>query len=104
MKPHHTVPRVRLVSTVVRAKDQVSTDLGDETVILSLASNEYYSLKEVGTRIWELIQEPKTVKEVRDTILNEYDVAPEHAERELLAVLQEMADEGLIEVKNEEAR
>ena len=79
----------------------MSTDLGKEVCILGLGSSEYYSLEEVGARIWEIIQEPKTVKEILDSILNDYAVAPERCERDLLAVLQEMADEGLIEVRNE---
>ncbi len=77
----------------------MSTDLGDETVIMGLASEEYFSLQDVGARIWEMIQEPKTVKEIRDAILNDYAVEPERCEPDLLAVLQQMAEEGLLEIK-----
>jgi hypothetical protein len=59
----------------------LSTDLGDETVIMGLASEEYYSLKDVGVRIWEIIREPKTVQEILDSILNDYAVAPERCGR-----------------------
>ena len=93
--------KVLLDSTIVRSSDQVSTDLGKEVFILGLGSSEYYSLEEVGARIWEIIQEPKTVKEILDSILNDYAVEPEICGSDLLAVLQEMADEGLIEIKNE---
>lgn len=93
--------RVSLNSTIVRSSNQVSTDVDGEAVILGLQSEEYFSLKDVGTRIWDMIQEPKTVKEILDLLLNEYDVEPEYCERDLLALLQELADEGLIEVKNE---
>lgn len=95
---------VSLASTVVRSPDQVSTDLGKEVVILSLASEEYCSLKDVGARIWEIIEEPRTVKEILDAILNDYAVEPERCERDLLALLQELAHEGLIEVKDAPAR
>ena len=96
--------KLSLDSTIVRNLDQLSTDLGDETVILGLASGEYYSLEDVGARIWEIIQMPKTVKEIRDAIVNDYNVDPERCERDLLAVLQEMAEEGLVEIKNETTR
>ncbi len=95
---------ISLDSIIVRSPDQVSTDLGDETVILGLAREEYYSLKEVGARIWEMIQEPKTVRDILSVILRDYDVEPERGEHDLLALLQEMAKEGLIGVKNEDAR
>ena len=90
---------ISLESTVVRSADQVSTDLGDEVVILGLQSEEYFSLDGVGPRIWEMIQEPRTVQEILDAILNNYAVEPERCERDLLAVLGELADEGLIEIK-----
>ncbi len=88
-------------STVVKSSGQVSTDLGKEVIILGVDSEEYYSLEEVGARIWGLIREPKTVRNILDTLLNDYDVEPKRCERDLLAVLQEMADEGLIEIRNE---
>jgi hypothetical protein len=87
-----------LASTVVRSSDQVSTNLGEEVVILGLAGEEYYSLKEVGAAIWEMIETPRTVRKIRAAILARYAVEPECCERDLLAVLQELADEGLIEV------
>ena len=90
---------ISLESTVIRSADQVSTDLGGEAVILGLQSEEYFSLDGVGPRIWEMIQEPRTVQEILNTILNDYAVEPERCERDLLAVLQELAGEGLVEIK-----
>jgi hypothetical protein len=86
-------------STVVAAKDQVSSDLGGEVAILDLKAGVYYGLDAVGARIWSLIQEPRTVNEIRDILLEEYEVEPERCERDLLALLQRLADEGIIEVE-----
>ena len=87
-------------STVVAAKDQVSSDLGGEVAILDLKAGVYYGLDAVGARIWSLIQEPTTVNEIRDILLEEYDVEPERCERDLLVLLRRLADEGLVEVRN----
>jgi Coenzyme PQQ synthesis protein D (PqqD) len=87
-------------STVVAAKDQVSSDLGGEVAILDLKAGVYYGLDAVGARIWSLIQEPRTVNEIRDILLEEYDVEPERCERDLLALLRRLADEGLVEGRN----
>src|SRR5215204_1866478 len=86
-------------SIVVAAEDQVSSDLGGEVAILDLKAGVYYGLDEVGARIWSLIQEPRTVNEIRDILLEEYEVDPESCERDLLALLQRLADEGIIEVE-----
>ena len=90
---------VLLDSTIVRSSDQVSTDLGGEAVILGIQSQEYFGLEDVGVRIWGIIREPKTVRDILDTLLNDYDVEPKRCESDLLAVFQEMAEEGLIEIK-----
>ncbi len=87
-------------STVVATKDQVSSDLQGEVAILDLKGGVYYGLDTVGARIWNLIQEPKTVDEIRDALLQEYDVEPERLERDVLALLQSLADEGLVEVED----
>ena len=82
------------------AKDQVSSDLGGEVAILDLKAGVYYGLDAVGARIWSLIQEPRTVNEIRDILLEEYEVEPERCERDLLVLLQRLADEGIIEVED----
>ena len=88
-------------STVVVTKQQVSSDLGGEAAILNLQAGVYYGLDTVAARIWALIQQPKTVNEIRDALLNEYDVGPDRCERDLLALLQELVSEGLVEIKDE---
>ncbi len=87
--------------TVVVTKDQVSSDLDGEAVILNLKTGIYHGLDTVGTRIWKLLQESKPVKDILDTLILEYEVELERCERDLLALLQKLADEGLIEVRNE---
>lgn len=87
-------------SVVVAAKDQVSSDLGGETVILNLSSGVYFGLDLVGSHIWNLIQEPRRVAEVRDSILEEYEVEPDRCEADLLALLGQLQDDGLVEVRD----
>ncbi|MEW6637015.1 MAG: lasso peptide biosynthesis PqqD family chaperone [Actinomycetota bacterium] len=86
-------------STVVASRDQVSSDLGGEAAILDLKGGTYYGLDEVGHRIWGLIQQPRSVREIRDVLVEEYDVEPDRCERDVVALLQRLADEGLVEVR-----
>ena len=90
-------------SIVVVAKEQVSCDLAGEAAILHLQSGIYYGLDEVGARIWNLIQEPRVVNDIRDALLREYDVEADRCEQDLLAMLQQLAAEGLVEVTGEKA-
>jgi hypothetical protein len=88
-------------STVAAVKHQVSSDLGGEVAILDLSGGMYYGLDDVGARIWDLVQEPKMVAEVQGVILEEYDVEPEIAKRDVLTLLQELVDRELVEVRDE---
>ena len=88
-------------SIIVAAKDQVSCDLGGEMAILNLRNGVYYGLDTVGARIWNLIQKPTTANEVRDTLLIEYDVETERCWQDLLELLQKLAAEELVEIRDE---
>ena len=85
-------------STVVASREQVSTDLGGEAIILGLKDGIYYGLEAVGARIWTLIQEPRTLGAVQDAILSDYDVDPESCERDVRALVGDLIDRGLAEV------
>ena len=87
-------------SIVVASKDQLASAIGGETVILGLSAGRYYGVDAVGARIWQLIQEPTEVAEVRRTIVSEYAVDPERCEADLLKLLQQMIDAGLVEVRS----
>lgn len=88
-------------STVVVTKDQVSADLSGEAAILSLKTSTYFGLNTVGASIWKLIQEPKTVSQIRDAITQEYDVEPDRCEHDILELLQDLSKNGLIEIIDE---
>jgi hypothetical protein len=90
-------------SIVVASKDQLASAIGGETVILGLSAGRYYGVDAVGARIWQLIQEPTEIADVRRTIVSEYAVDPERCEADLLKLLQQMIDAGLVEVRSASA-
>ena len=91
--------RIAMSSEVVATTEQVSAELKDEVVILSLQSGEYYGLDPIAADIWALIQQPRTVAHVRDALLARYDgVTPAECERQTLALLEELAQLELIRV------
>jgi Coenzyme PQQ synthesis protein D (PqqD) len=86
-------------SVVVAAKDQVSCAMEGEIAILSLANGIYYGLDLIGAQVWTLLQEPRSVAEICDAIIEEYEVEPESCHRDLLALLERLWSEGLIDVR-----
>jgi hypothetical protein len=87
-------------SLVKVVQEQVSTTLDDEAVILNLKDGVYYGLNPLGARIWNLLLEDRTVGEIQNIIIEEYEVEAERCERDLLQLLNELAAKGLIVVKD----
>jgi hypothetical protein len=88
-------------STVVASADQVSSQVAGEAIVLSLRTGMYYGLAQVGLRVWELIRDPIGVAELCEVIAREYDVERERCERDILALLYELAAEGLLDVRGD---
>ncbi len=90
-------------SVLVASQDQVSADLSSESaesvVILNLKDGVYYELKEVGTRVWSLLQQPSSLQSILDKLLEEYEVDAERCEADLLALTENLARYGLIEIQ-----
>ena len=98
------MPSDQLADLVIqRTEDQISKDLEGEGVVLNLENDVYYGLDAVGTRIWDLISEPRRIGEILDIILDEYEVEPGRCECDLRELVQSMLDEGLIQVTNSPA-
>jgi hypothetical protein len=92
---------ITLDSTVVAGRELVAANLDGEVVILGFQSGSYFGLDQVGTLVWELIQEPRKVVELRDRILEEYEVEPAQCEQDLLLLLENMLEKQLIVVQVE---
>jgi hypothetical protein len=90
-------------SIIVASPDQVSCPLGEESAILNLSNTVYYGLNPIGSRIWHLIQKPKSIGDLRDALVDEYDVEPKRCETDLLELLERMRAEGLIQIESSAA-
>ena len=90
-------------SVVVAAKNQVSCDLAGEAAILNIKSGVYYGLDPIGAQIWRLMQEPRAVAEIQNAITSEYEVEPSRCAQDVVALLEKLLAEGLIELKDNTA-
>jgi hypothetical protein len=86
-------------SRIAISADQVSCDLAGEVAILNLKNSVYYGLDPVGASVWNLIQQPKTFAEIRDALLDIYEVDSAQLESDLQALLGELSEQGLIDIQ-----
>lgn len=87
-------------ATICARTDVVSTTAGDEVVILDPATSRYYSLDGVGAFVWGRCEGTVALAELRDAVVERYEVEPDVALVDLKALLREMSAVGLIEVSD----
>ena len=90
--------KIDLNSVVIAAADQVSCDLQGEAAILNLKTGVYYGLDDVGASVWRMLDGPRRVDELIDALLGEYEVDRDECQRDVIALLGELAVRGLIEI------
>jgi ornithine carbamoyltransferase len=74
-------------------------EVDGEMVLLDMESENYFGLDEVGTAIWQAMQEYETLQEVLNALLEQYDVEAEVLEKDLSDFVDKLLESGLVEVK-----
>jgi hypothetical protein len=82
--------------------EALSQEVNGETVILDLKSESYFGLDEVGTRIWQLLQENGDMQKTFDVMLDEFDVDAEQLEQDMNELLDKLRKAELVTVNSGE--
>jgi hypothetical protein len=86
-----------LDTTVSRTDENLSSTLAEEEVVLNLENGIYYGLNDVGARVWALLETTDTPRKICDALQEEYEVERATLEADVLALLADMEEGGLIE-------
>lgn len=90
-----------LASKITVPADVLFRDLQGESVILDLQSGKYYGLDEVGTRLWHLLARYGQLGPVYQSLLEEYDVAADQLQADILQLVDTLAGYELLQVNDE---
>jgi hypothetical protein len=71
--------------------------VADEAILIHLKTGVYYSLNEVGTAFWEMLDGRRTVADCAAKIAAEYDAPLDVVTADLLEVAADLVKEGLAE-------
>jgi hypothetical protein len=78
----------------------LATARGDELVLLDLEGERYYTLNEVGSRVWTLLDGGATRAGIVDTLRREYDIRAENSgdalDGDVARLLAELYAAGLV--------
>ena len=91
-----TLPR-----RVAPSPEVLFRELDGEAVMLDLDSEKYFGLDEVGTRIWQLLDEHRDVETVVTHLLEEYEVEEEVLRQDMADLIERLVDAGLVQIEAE---
>ena len=74
-------------------------EVGGEAVLLDLASEQYFGLDPVGTRIWTLLADAPVLSQVHSALCEEFDAEPERIQTDLLTLVGQLSEAGLVKVE-----
>jgi hypothetical protein len=85
----------------IKEKDFVTREITGETIIVPIKGNvgdldSIYTLNEVGTVIWGLIDGKKSLDQIIEAIYSAYEVTPEEATKDMVDFVSSLEEAGLI--------
>jgi hypothetical protein len=78
--------------------DVLISNLQDESVVLNLESERYYGLDDVGTRFLSVLTTSDSIETAYERLREEYEVDPQVLRKDLLALVEKLIEQGLIEI------
>jgi len=88
-----------LASVVCHTPNPVAADVAGETVLMSLERSRCYGLGGIVSEIWSKLASPVKVADLVEEFSSRYQAPPGVIERDVLQMLSQLADEGLIKVR-----
>lgn len=82
---------------LIKNSDMVTRVIEDETILLPIYKtsdeiNCIYTLNKVASRVWELLDGKRTLTELKDKLLKEFDTTPEEVDKEIQKLLKELKE------------
>jgi hypothetical protein len=77
----------------------LESDVDEEIVALDVDKGQCYGLNAVGSRVWRLLDSPKSLGEICSALEEEYEVEPDVCRAEVTRLLSDLRSEGLVEVQ-----
>lgn len=84
---------------IERRGEMIETEVDGELVALHVDNGTCYGFNSTATRIWGMIEEPKLLSDLTEALVRDYDVDTATCEAQLRELLDELAADGLVEIK-----
>ena len=83
---------------ITASADVLVQEIDGQSALLNLKTERYFGLDDVGTEIWKAVTSAGTVAEAIERLLDVYDVDADTLRADVLALLQRLEENGLIQI------
>ncbi|MFA7486661.1 MAG: lasso peptide biosynthesis PqqD family chaperone [Lysobacteraceae bacterium] len=80
-----------------RNADILAANVDDDLVMMSIRAGNYYNIGGVGTLVWELLSQPRSLDDLIDGVVADYDVERERCAADIGAFVEKLVSLNLIE-------
>lgn len=84
---------------VTRTAELIEAEVDGELVALNVASGTCYGFNGTATRVWALLDQPRSIAALRDILMSEFEVEASTCERQLVELLEDFQRDGLVRVE-----
>lgn len=89
---------ITLQSLVRRNDDIVVGVIDGDVMMMSIESGSYYQLNIPASRIWALLEEPRTVAGLCESLLQQFKVDADTCERDVFRFVEDLAARNIVQV------
>jgi Coenzyme PQQ synthesis protein D (PqqD) len=81
---------------LIRSAEPLTALVDDDTVMFSPEQGAYFGLDAIGTRVWQLLEEPRSLEDVCATLRGEFDVDEETCRRDVEDLIEQLREASLV--------
>lgn len=90
---------ISLESKIIIPETLLLQKIDEETILLDINTQEYFSLNELGGIIWELLSKKNNLNEIKSELLSSFDIEEKQIENDILNFINALIEKGLIEIE-----
>jgi len=83
----------------VRSPDAIFSEIEGEFVALNINEGQCYGMDSIASKVWSLIEEPRSIEDICTTLESIYDVDPATCQSDVESLLSSLSKEGLVGVQ-----
>ena len=87
-------------AVVVRNEGLLTAEVDGELMAMSVEQGTCYGLNAVGTRIWALIAEPRSIDSLCEQLLGEFEVEESVCRQQVVELLADLRAENMVTIRS----